>query len=75
MSLAPESPEQTDPEAEREWGPQESGVLQERGQHDEGPLGCRLAGLFGQGMSHLWDKGRLEQGKGVPRAVGESTSG
>lgn len=29
--LLPESPEQTDPEAEREWGLRESGVLQEEG--------------------------------------------
>lgn len=40
MSLAPKGPDQTDPEAERE-----SGVLQERGQHDEGPMGSRFAGL------------------------------
>lgn len=44
MFLAPEDPDQTDPEAGREWGLQESGVLQERGQHDEGPLGCRFSG-------------------------------
>lgn len=39
MFLAPEGPDKTDPEAGREWG------LQERGQHDEGPLGYRFAGL------------------------------
>lgn len=44
MFLAPEDPDQTDPEAGREWGLQESRVLQERGRHDEGPLGCRFSG-------------------------------
>lgn len=38
-------------------------------------MGYMSAGLFWQGLSHLWDKGQLEKGKGVPGALGEGTSG
>lgn len=40
--LAPKGPDQMDPEAEREWGLQESGMMQQRGWHDEGPWDAGL---------------------------------
>lgn len=40
--LDPKGPDQIVPEAEREWGLQESGTLQERGQHDKGPWDAGL---------------------------------
>lgn len=43
--LAPESPDQTDPGGRKGVGSARVRMLQERGQHDEGPLGCRFTGL------------------------------
>lgn len=58
MFLAPKGPSQIDPQAERERGLQESGMLQERGQHHEGPwdagLQAVLTGLVTPLHPEMW---------------------